>query len=63
MPVIYLTADKNIAAGKYTINATLEFQACNESVCLPPVTKEFSLPLTIVGEKGHRGTVAGYKDW
>jgi Thiol:disulfide interchange protein DsbD, N-terminal len=63
MPVIYLEADENVVPGEYMVTATVDFQACSDSICLPPSRKQVDLPLTIVGKKGRRGTVAGYEDW
>ena len=63
MPVMYFQIGDDVPAGEYEIKATLRYQGCNDSVCLPPATREVVMPLKVVGAKGRRGTVAGYQDW
>jgi DsbC/DsbD-like thiol-disulfide interchange protein len=48
MPAPFLKGEM-IKPGPYEIKGTLRFQACSDTVCEPPQTIEFSLPLTVDG--------------
>lgn len=47
-------------AGAYPVKASLRYQACNDSQCLPPVTAEAEIPLTVGpgGQPQHAGLFA-----
>src|ERR1700710_1519813 len=38
---------KGVAAGSYPVHASLRYQACNDSQCLPPVTAEAKIELKV----------------
>ena len=40
-------ARRAIAPGRYELLGTLEFQACDETQCLAPVRKSFTLPIVV----------------
>jgi thiol-disulfide isomerase/thioredoxin len=40
--------DKSVPEGNYIINAKITYQACNEKICLPPVTDEVTISVTII---------------
>ncbi len=47
-PIKFMEAlGKRIEPGSYKIEGTLRFQACSDTVCEPPQTLRFQLPLTI----------------
>jgi hypothetical protein len=41
-----LSADKSVAKGRHTFNATVHVQPCNDQVCLPP--RDISAPIPVV---------------
>lgn len=45
--VVTLKADSSVAAGKATIPAKVEFQACNDDQCLPPSTVDVSFTVEV----------------
>ena len=48
MPVKFMAAlGKRIEPGPYQIDGILQFQACSDTVCEPPQTVRFQLPLNI----------------
>jgi thiol:disulfide interchange protein len=49
---------KGLAPGSYPVHASLRYQACNDSQCLPPVTAEAWIELTVgPGGKPQNGAV------
>ena len=44
-----LTAAATVATGAYTLNGTVEFQACNDQVCLAPATVPFTVEVAVAG--------------
>ncbi len=63
MPVIYLRSSSDAMPGEYSIRANIRYQACNEATCLRPATKTIEFPVTVVGRKGRRASVAGSNAW
>lgn len=63
MPVIYFEVGEDASLGEYPITATVHYQACNESVCHPPFSKEITLPLQVVAADVEREGVAGHEMW
>ena len=63
MPVVYLKAAKKLKIRDLTVTARIHFQACNDSVCLQPTTKEIQMTLPVVAPGARRGTVAGSGLW
>ena len=47
-----LTAEMGVATGSYSIQGELRYQACNDEICLPPATANFSVPVVIVPPQG-----------
>jgi hypothetical protein len=41
-----LSADKAVAKGRHTFNATIRVQPCNDQVCFPP--REINAPIPVV---------------
>ena len=54
MVVVKMSADDTAAIGTMQIPATLRYQACNDTMCLPPV----KIPVTIEAEIAPTGTAA-----
>ena len=44
-----LLAAAGAAAGERTLEGTLQFQACNDQVCLAPASVRFTIPVTVAG--------------
>jgi thiol:disulfide interchange protein DsbD len=51
-----LTVAGPAAAGAHTLAGTVEFQACNDQVCLPPATVPFTVEVTVAGSVGAGGS-------
>ncbi len=53
-----LQVPKGVKKGSYPVHASLRYQACNDSQCLPPVTAEARIQLTVgPGGQAQRGEV------
>lgn len=63
MPVIYLKAAKKLKVKDLSITARIHFQACNDTVCLQPTTKEIRMTLPVVAAGAPRLLVAGSVLW
>lgn len=56
---IRLTAERGIATGDYSLKGELQYQACNDAICLPPTEAGFSIPVVVVPpQDASPGTVA-----
>lgn len=63
MPVILIRAGDDLQPGDYTATARIHYQACNDSICLPPTVKVIAMPLKVVTRDTRRGKVAGSGLW
>ena len=44
-----VTVPANADKSETTLRAHVKYQSCNNEVCYPPVTREITLPITVVG--------------
>lgn len=63
MPVVYLKASGKLKIKDLTVTARIRFQACNDTTCLQPATKQIDMPLPVVPRGTPRLTVAGSFAW
>ncbi len=47
---LFVNIDKALTPGSYKIPIKLEYQSCNDQICLPPASISDSLKITIAGE-------------
>ncbi len=50
--VIRFAAARDAAEGPQTLDASIRYQVCNDSLCLPPKTVKLASPVTITAAKG-----------
>lgn len=56
-------ASESLSEGQYMIKASISYQACNATLCYPPTTKTFELPIEVVPKEIKRNQVSGWKNW
>ena len=60
--LVFKAAD-SIEMGQVSVQVKLHYQACDDSMCFPPVTKTLTVPLRIVGKDTRRQQVFGWNTW
>ena len=59
MAAFELRASDDLKPGEIKVNVILSFQACNDTLCFPPSTKRFTLPLTVAPTGSRMRPVGG----
>ena len=54
-----LRAPASLAVGKYTLQAKLTVQACNDQACLPPKAIDVSIPIEVVAAAAQVNNING----